>query len=65
MTLTQDEYNSIMAASPECGAFLERLGKTDLAAMAYEEWLDFLSHVYATICAENRKKWDTPDGVPM
>jgi hypothetical protein len=64
-TLTNDEFNSIMAASPEIGAFLEKLGKSDLATMTEEEWLDFLTHAYATICEFNRAKWQTVDGVPF
>lgn len=55
--LMQDEYNSIMAASPEIGAWLETLGKTDMAQMSYEEWLDFLAFIYTRICAHNAERW--------
>ncbi len=65
MAMTNDEYDSIMAASPEIGAYLEKLGKSDLATLTEEEWLDFLAHAYSTICEYNRAKWQTPEGVPF
>jgi hypothetical protein len=64
-TLTNDEFDSIMAASPEIGAYLERIGKSDLAAMSQVEWLDFLAHAYSTICELNRAKWQAADAVPF
>ena len=65
MHITNDEFDSIMAASPEIGAYLERIGKSDLAAMSQVEWLDFLAHAYSTICEFTRAKWQAADAVPF
>ena len=58
MSLNVDEYEAVQAASDKVGEFLENIGKTDLAAMTREEWLDFLAHAYDCICTEARAKWD-------
>lgn len=58
MGLNFDEYTAVEAAGDKVGEFLERLGKTDLAALTREEWLDFVAHAYECVCIEVRAKWD-------
>ena len=53
-----DEQRAITAASPAIGAFLEDLGKSDLAVLTQQEWLAFLTHAYVTVCAEVSKIWE-------
>lgn len=53
-----DEQRAIAAASPAIGAFLEDLGKSDLAVLTSEEWLAFLTHAYVSVCAEVSKIWE-------
>lgn len=65
MTLTNDEYDSIMEASPAIGEHLESMGKTDMADMSEEQWLDFIAFAYAEICKHNQIKWTGPDGAPF
>ena len=38
-----DEQRAIAAASPAIGAFLEDLGKSDLAVLTSEEWIALIS----------------------
>jgi hypothetical protein len=40
-----NEIAALEAASPAGGAFLEALGKTDLAALTYDEWMQFIETV--------------------
>jgi hypothetical protein len=63
--LTHDEYNSIQESAQSIGEFLEATGKTDMAELSYEEWLDFIAFAYTEICDRNRAKWAKPDGVPF
>lgn len=58
MQINVDERRAVAAASPAIGAWLEQVGKTDLATMSEAEWLGFLGHVYGSICAETRKIWE-------
>ncbi len=53
-----DEQRAIAATSPAIGAFLENLGKSDLAVLTPQEWLAFLTHAYVTVCAEVSKIWE-------
>ena len=48
--LTEREGYAIMDASPKIGEYLESLGKTDMATMTEEEWLDFLAFAHSAIC---------------
>lgn len=50
MDLKNYEYQAVMKASPEIGEHLEAIGKTDMATMSEEEWLDFLAEVYRITC---------------
>lgn len=56
MDLAPIEADAIMAASESVGAHLEMLGKTDMATMTEEEWLDFLAATYSSITAEVRDR---------
>lgn len=58
MQLNIDEKRAVNTASPVIGDWLDALGKTDLAQMTEAEWLGFLAHVYAAVCAEVRKVWE-------
>lgn len=58
MQLNVDEKRAVTTASPVIGEWLDALGKTDLAQMTEGEWLGFLAHVYASVCAEVRKVWE-------
>lgn len=43
--LTQDEVDAIVKAAEGAGQHLDALGKTDLAAMTWEEWMTFIEQV--------------------
>ncbi len=58
MQLNVDEMRAVSTASSAIGEWLDALGKTDLAQMTEGEWLGFLAHVYASVCAEVRKIWE-------
>ncbi|MEN9926226.1 MAG: hypothetical protein RL268_2352 [Pseudomonadota bacterium] len=58
MQLNVDEKRAVNTASPVIGEWLDALGKTDLAQMTEGEWLSFLAHVYASVCAEVCKVWE-------
>lgn len=59
MDLAPVEADAIMAASEAVGAHLETLGKTDMATMTEEEWLDFLAAAYSAITGEVRERLAT------
>lgn len=61
-TLTFNENQAVMNASPAIGAYLESTGVTDMAQMSYEQWLDFLAVVVGEWTDERAKLW--ADGVP-
>jgi archaellum component FlaD/FlaE len=42
---TKHEIAAIMATSDPAGAYLENIGKTDLATMSQDEWMNFLEVV--------------------
>jgi hypothetical protein len=56
--LNVDEKRAVNSASPEVGAYLDQIGKTDLATMTETEWLGFIAHAYGTVSAEVRKIWE-------
>lgn len=56
MDLAPVEANAIMAASEAVGSHLEKLGKTDMATMTEEEWLDFLAAAYSAINSQVRER---------
>lgn len=58
MQLNMDEKRAIASSSAAVGAWLDQVGKSDLALMTETEWLGFLGHVYGTISAEVRKIWE-------
>lgn len=57
MNLNVDEKKAVNAASANVGEYLERIGKTDLAQMTEAEWLGFIGHAYACVCAEVHEIW--------
>lgn len=50
--ITEIEAAAVMDASAEVGQYLAERGKTDMAAMSYEEWCEFLAHAFLTISAK-------------
>lgn len=42
---TKHEIAAIMATSEPAGAYLEKIGKTDLATMTQDQWMNFLEVV--------------------
>lgn len=42
---TVEEIKAMEAASLPAGEYLESIGKTDLAALTYEEWMTFIEAV--------------------
>ena len=57
MELNPDEKRAVQDASAEVGEYLERIGKTDLAAMTEAEWLGFIAHTYYNVCLKVRDIW--------
>lgn len=55
--LNKVENEAVAAASAEAGAYLERIGKTDLTQMTEAEWLGFIGHAFGAVSAEVRKLW--------
>ncbi len=56
VNLAPIEAEAIMAASEAIGTHLEKLGKTDMATMTAEEWLDFLAAAYSSIGDQVRER---------
>lgn len=48
------EELAVDAASERIGAYLEQIGKTDLATMSAEEWHGFLLHAFTCTAEEVR-----------
>lgn len=64
--LTDTENLAVMNAAPIAGEHLEKLGKTDLALMSYEEWMDFIAATCDAFLAERGKLFEAQsDGVPV
>ena len=57
MQLSVDERTAVHAASEAVGAYLERIGKTDLVTMTEAEWLGFIAHTYGCVADEVRQIW--------
>jgi hypothetical protein len=57
MELNVDERRAVGEVSAEVGSYLDRLGKTDLATMTEQEWLGFIGHAYACVCAKVHEQW--------
>lgn len=60
--LTDTENKAVMATGPIAGEYLDKLGKTDLAQMSYEEWMDFVAHVCDSFLDERAKLFETQSG---
>ena len=61
--VTDIEYAAVEAASENAGGFLDKLGKTDIATLTGEEWLDFILTTYMAVC--NRVSELSRDDVPF
>lgn len=62
--LNHFEKKALDAASDKAGAFLEGVGKTDLATMTAEEWRELLATVFVSAAAEIQRLTDE-DAVPF
>lgn len=49
-----NESEAVSRASGEVGAYLDTIGKTDLATMSEHEWNGFLLHAFKTIANQVR-----------
>jgi hypothetical protein len=56
--LNHYENQAIEAASDKAGAYLDRLGKTDLATMTGDEWRELLQTVFIASTAEIQRLTD-------
>lgn len=62
--LNRYENQAIEAASNKAGAYLDGLGKTDLATLTEDEWTEFLETVFVASTAEIQRLTDE-DAVPF
>jgi hypothetical protein len=62
--LNHFESKALDAASDKAGAFLEGVGKSDLATMTAEEWRELLATVFVAATAEIQRLTDE-DAVPF
>lgn len=60
--LTDTENKAVMATGPIAGEYLDKLGKTDLAQMSYEEWMDFIATTCDAFLAERAKLFEAQSG---
>lgn len=61
--LTEQERAAVDHAGQEAGAYLEALGKTDLAQMEFDEWMEFIQGVclsFADYVRERAQNEDIP-----
>ena len=56
---TRHEIEAMQAASEPAGAYLESLGKTDLATLSPDEWMTFVETVCLSYHNELRRLTDT------
>lgn len=61
--LTQNERAAATKGGEEAGAFLDAIGKTDLAALSPEEWEKFCAALFKGACDELRRQAD--DTIPF
>ena len=54
--LSEQEIAAIVATGPKAGAYLDELGKTDLAVMNEAEWLGFIETVVMAYADEMAKR---------
>jgi hypothetical protein len=54
--LTRIERQSMLAAGDKAGAYLDSIGKTDLAQLTAEEWEAFLAHAFNAFGDEMRTR---------
>lgn len=64
--LTDTENKAVMATGDVAGQYLDKLGKTDLATMSYEEWMDFIAATCDAFLTAREKLFEAQsDGVPV
>ena len=61
--LTASEEAAAAKGGEEAGAYLDKIGKTDLARLTGEEWAQFCQTLFVASCAELRRMAD--DCVPF
>jgi hypothetical protein len=52
IAITKNEAAAITQGGKAAGAYLEQIGKTDLADMTGEEWEKFCATLFETACAD-------------
>lgn len=57
-----NEKVALEAGGAAAGAWLDRIGKTDLAALTPEEWAQFCAVLFEATCADLRRQAD--DWIP-
>lgn len=62
-SITPRESDAAEKGGQEAGAYLERIGKTDLASLSLDEWKSFCETLYRATCDELRRQAD--DEVPF
>lgn len=54
--LKTNEVEAALAGGKDAGAYLDSLGKTDLADMTREEWTEFCARVYRGAVADLQRQ---------
>jgi Family of unknown function (DUF6511) len=67
---TANEKSALLAGGDAGGAFLDEIGKTDLAQLTVEEWEAFLTRVIGVYCDTLRQtaqpvSTETDEGIPF
>lgn len=61
--LKPNEANAALAGGAAAGAYLDSIGKTDLATMTEAEWRTFCGELFRAACEDLRKQAD--DEIPF
>lgn len=61
--LNHDETKAAIAGGDAGGAYLDQIGKTDLATMTADEWAEFCGRMFAGACAALKAMAD--DEIPF
>ncbi len=61
--LTKNERAAAIAGGDEGGAYLDQIGKTDLAELTGEEWAEFCARLYRAACDAMREAAE--DDIPF
>jgi hypothetical protein len=62
-TLNPNEREAAIAGGARAGAWLDRIGKSDLEKLSPDEWAEFCGILFAEACEALRRAAD--DGIPF